>query len=54
MNNTMEFNWKSIAALGLSAIGLIAVEKMSPEQIKEVLISLINAFKGVSFGKETH
>lgn len=51
MNFTVTLNWKSFAAMGLSAIGIIFALKMDPEQAKEVSIHTVDACKDLRSNK---
>ena len=51
MNCTVILNWKSFAALGLSAIGIILVTKMNSNQAMEVSTHAIDAYREIGSRK---
>ena len=38
-------NWKSLAVIGCSVIGIIAFIKLNPDQIENVSMSFVDSFR---------
>lgn len=51
MNCTVILNWKSFAALGLSAVGIILAIKLDSNQATEVSIHAVDACKEIGANK---
>lgn len=50
MTCQLNINWKSFAALGVSAVGVILAMKLTPEQATVVLNNMIDTSRAVIGG----
>ena len=51
MNLTVILNWKSWAAIGLTALGMYIVSKMDSEAVAQVSIHAVDACKEVAVAR---